>query len=72
MNLAPPVYQFLYAVTGGAKDGQLDIHGPGIRTQDLWCSQGENRQARVRQIGETYGCYLRHLRLPVFAQRRVV
>ena len=31
MNLAPPVYQFLSAATGGAKDGQFDIHAlPGI------------------------------------------
>ena len=30
MNLAPPVYQFLSSATGGAKDGQLDIHAlPG-------------------------------------------
>ena len=36
MNLAPPVYQFLSSATGGAKDGQLEIHAlPGIRTQDL-------------------------------------
>ena len=36
MNLALPVYQFLSAATGGAKDGQLDIHTlPGIRTRDL-------------------------------------
>ena len=30
MNLAPPIYQFWSAATGGAKDGQLDIHAlPG-------------------------------------------
>ena len=39
MNLAPPIYHFLSAVTGEAKDGQLDIHDlPGIRTRDLWSS----------------------------------
>ena len=26
MNLSPPVYQLLSAITGGAKDGQFDIH----------------------------------------------
>ena len=31
MNLAPLVYQFLSAATGGAKDEQFDIHAlPGI------------------------------------------
>ena len=34
MNLAPPVYQFLRAATGGAKDGELDIHALArIRTR---------------------------------------
>ena len=30
MNLAPDVYQFLRAATGGAKDGQLDMPYPGL------------------------------------------
>ena len=39
MNLALPVYQFLSAATGGAKDEQFDTHAlPGIRTRDLWSS----------------------------------
>ena len=36
LNLAPPVYQFLSAATGGVMDGQFDIHAlPGIRTRNL-------------------------------------
>ena len=34
MNLVPPVYKLLSAATGGAKEGQFDIHAlTGIRTK---------------------------------------
>ena len=51
MNLAPPVYQFLRAATGGAKDWQLDIRALlGIRTRDLWFIP--NHFTAGRQDGE--------------------
>ena len=40
MNLATPVNQFLSAATGGAKDGQLDMHASGIRTQTFDTAAG--------------------------------
>ena len=50
MNLAPPVYQFLSAATGVAKDGQLDIYAlPGIQiSSSSGCASPATRQTEEK------------------------